>query len=94
MWTGLDTARWREEVETSLVMWMRDADDDAGLLDVLCGFIPHLVSTPEDIERLRNLVRRMERDPDESLTGTTARRLHEAVPRTVIIPPGVSGATS
>ncbi|MFI5999696.1 hypothetical protein ACIA98_04660 [Streptomyces sp. NPDC051366] len=94
VWTGLDTARWREEVETSLVMWMRDADDDAGLLDVLCGFIPHLVSTPEDIERLRNLVRRMERDPDESLTGTTARRLHEAVPRTVIIPPGVSGATS
>ncbi|MFJ7266715.1 hypothetical protein ACIQV3_08610 [Streptomyces sp. NPDC099050] len=94
VWAGLDTARWREEVESSLADWIRLADEDPGLLDVLCGFLPHLVSSPEDIERLRNLVRRLERDPDESVTGATTRRLHDAVPRTVIIPPGASGATS
>ncbi|WP_371614708.1 hypothetical protein [Streptomyces sp. NBC_00454] len=94
VWTGLDTARWREELESSLTLWMHDADEDPGSLDVLCGFLPHLVSSPQDIDRLRNLVRRMERDPDESLSESTARRLYEAVPRTVIIPPGTSGATS
>ncbi|MCX5010296.1 hypothetical protein OG765_04730 [Streptomyces sp. NBC_00555] len=94
VWTGLDTARWRAEVESSLAIWMRLADEDPGLLDVLCGFLPLLVSAQDDIERLRNLVRRMERDPDESLTGATTRRLYDAVPRTVIIPPGASGATS
>ncbi|MBD0707076.1 hypothetical protein BU197_01170 [Streptomyces sp. CBMA291] len=91
VWTGLDTARWRDETETSLVLWIRLADEDPALLDVLCGFLPQLVSAPEDFERLRNLVRRLERDPDEALSGTTAKRLDEAVPRTVIVPPGRTG---
>ncbi|KQX56299.1 hypothetical protein ASE09_26920 [Streptomyces sp. Root66D1] len=94
VWTGLDTARWRGEVELSLGHWIRHADDEPGLLDVLCDFLPHLVSDPEDGDRLRHVVRRMERDPDETLSEATVRRLYGAVPRTAIIPPGTTGTTS
>ena len=50
------------------------------LPDPICGFLPRLVTSVADAERLRNLVRRLERDPDESLAPATVRRLREAIP--------------
>ncbi|GAB7102205.1 hypothetical protein JCM4814A_05190 [Streptomyces phaeofaciens JCM 4814] len=80
VWCGLDTARWREELEISLSEWIRRAEAEPRLLDPICGFLPRLVTSVADAERLRNLVRRLERDPDESLTPATVRRLREAIP--------------
>ncbi|GGS14068.1 hypothetical protein GCM10010252_61880 [Streptomyces aureoverticillatus] len=89
VWCGLDTSRWREGVQNSLGDWIRRGERDAELLDVLCDFLPHLVSGVEDADRLRNLVRRLERDPDESLAPATAQRLRDAIAghRTVVVQP-------
>ncbi|MGW0767178.1 hypothetical protein [Streptomyces sp. NPDC002676] len=100
VWCGLDTARWRADLEWSLAEWMRRADDDAELLDTLCHFLPRLVSSTGEAERLLNVVRRMERDPDESLTQATVRRLRAAIPgqppgpTTVIGQPDPSGRSA
>ncbi|WP_406385079.1 hypothetical protein [Streptomyces sp. NBC_01618] len=100
VWCGLDTARWRAELEASLAEWMRRADDNAELLDTLCHFLPRLVSSAGDAERLLNVVRRMERDPDEALTQATVRRLRAAIPGqppgdvTVIRQPDPSGRSA
>ncbi|MGW5675937.1 hypothetical protein ACWEV4_12810 [Streptomyces sp. NPDC003860] len=85
VWCGLDTARWREPIEDGLCEWMRRAEKDPALLDALCDFLPHLVSGAEDSERLRNLLRRMARDPDEPLTATTVRRLRAALEQQRIV---------
>ncbi|MEU5974701.1 hypothetical protein [Streptomyces sp. NPDC047315] len=79
VWCGLDTARWREELQISLSEWMRRGEREPALLDALCDFLPHLVSGTEDTDRLRNLLRRMERDPDEPLKPATVRQLRAAV---------------
>ncbi|MCI3934596.1 hypothetical protein [Streptomyces sp. AN091965] len=79
VWSGLDTARWRPDVQWSLCEWIRRGEEDPPLLDVLCDFLPALVSGEADAERLRNLVRGLERDPDESVAPTTVRRLRAAI---------------
>ncbi|QEU89717.1 hypothetical protein [Streptomyces kanamyceticus] len=93
VWCGLDTARWREDLQDSLGFWMHRGDSDPALLDVLCDFLPHLVSGPNDAERLRNLVRRLERDPDQSLAPGTAQRLRDAIEgrQTIVVRPETSG---
>ncbi|MFE0061463.1 hypothetical protein, partial [Streptomyces sp. NPDC059003] len=92
VWCGLDTARWRDEVQDSLSEWMRRGASDRELLDTLCDFLPHLVSGDDDAKRLRNLVRRMERDPDEPLAHATAGRLRHAIAghSTVVVGPDAS----
>ncbi|MFE0171246.1 hypothetical protein ACFWZ2_02935 [Streptomyces sp. NPDC059002] len=96
VWSGLDTARWREDLEISLADWMHSGEDDPVLLDVLCDFLPHLVSGASDAERLRNLVRRMERDPDEALSRATAQRLRGAIDgrQTIAVEPAPSGPSA
>ncbi|MEO3765273.1 hypothetical protein [Streptomyces sp. B5E4] len=78
VWCGLDTARSRDGLQDSLAEWIRDADEDPELLDVLCGFLPHTLYSEDDAARLHNLVRRLERDPDEPVAPATVRRLREA----------------
>ncbi|WP_326796727.1 hypothetical protein OG946_15675 [Streptomyces sp. NBC_01808] len=79
VWCGLDTARSRDRLEDSLAEWIRNGDEDPQLLDVLCAFLPHALYDEDDAARLRNLVRRLERDPDEPVAPATVRRLREAI---------------
>ncbi|MER5300700.1 hypothetical protein ABT039_14720 [Streptomyces lasiicapitis] len=89
VWCGLDTGRWREDVQDSLGDWIRRGEHDPELLDVLCDFLPRLVSGVAEADRLHNLVRRLQRDPDEPVAPATAQRLRDAIDghRTVVVQP-------
>ncbi|MDB1088686.1 hypothetical protein PJ985_14025 [Streptomyces sp. ACA25] len=79
VWQGLDTARVRQVMADGLGAWMRQSDGDSGRMDVLCAFLPLLVSGEEDGRRIEHVVRGLERDPDEPVSAETVARLKAAV---------------
>ncbi|ONK10693.1 hypothetical protein [Streptomyces sp. MP131-18] len=79
VWAGLDTARSRDALLVGFRSWMRRSARNAELLDALCAFLPLLVSGPADAARLRALVTRLARDPDEPIPPATVERLGAAL---------------
>ncbi|MEV5596707.1 hypothetical protein [Streptomyces sp. NPDC052496] len=72
---ALNTARAGAAALEETGGWMRRAAKDERQLDVLCGFLPLLVTGRRDRDRLLLLVARLERDSDEPLAPRAAARM-------------------
>jgi hypothetical protein len=78
LWTALQTGRSYEAAVDTVSDWLsRSADQPwASCLE---AFLPLLVHSQDDRDRLLSLLKELSEDPDQPLNGTQVRRFHTAV---------------
>ncbi|MFC7302780.1 hypothetical protein ACFQVC_00940 [Streptomyces monticola] len=76
---SLATARSGAATLDALSVLVRQSADDAEQVDLLCAFLPRLSVERRERDRLRHLLARLVKDPDELFDRTTARRMWNAV---------------
>nr|WSZ99001.1 hypothetical protein OH820_28035 [Streptomyces sp. NBC_00857] len=76
---ALSTARSGEVTQDALAALLRAVAGDEEQRDLACGFLVRLARERRDRDRLRHLLARLVRDPDEPLDRTAARAMWDAV---------------
>ncbi|MFC9428130.1 hypothetical protein [Streptomyces sp. NPDC056987] len=75
----LATPRAGAAAQDSLALLLRQAAGDAQQLEAVCAFLVRLAEGRRDRDRLRHLLARLVKDPDEPLDKTAARTMWDAV---------------
>lgn len=78
LWTALNTSRSYQASLDAVAAWLRTCPGKPWEADVL-SFLPLLVLTEDDRQRMLSLIRRLAQDPDEPLAPEYVQRLLEAV---------------
>ncbi|MFE3827797.1 hypothetical protein [Streptomyces sp. NPDC059092] len=76
---ALAAARAGAATQDALALLLRQAAADSHQLDLVCHFLVRLAEGRRDRDRLRHLLARLVKDPDEPLDKTAARTMWDAV---------------